>query len=196
MDRRLSRPAMILYLHGFRSSPQSVKARQFGAWMAARGLAHRFVCPALSHVPDEAIAQAEALIAGADSPVTVVGSSLGGYYATWLAETHDLKAVLINPAVVAHLSLADYVGMQTNLYTGEAFDFRREYVDQLQRLEVPRVTPSRYLLLVETGDEVLDYRQAVARYAGGRLVVLDGGDHSFTRFGDYLAEIASFAGEL
>lgn len=187
---------MILYLHGFRSSPQSVKARQFGAWMAARGLAHRFVCPALSHVPDEAIAQAEAIIAAADSPVTVVGSSLGGYYATWLAETHDLKAVLINPAVVAHLSLADYVGTQTNLYTGEAFDFRREYVDQLQRIEVARITPSRYLLLVETDDEVLDYRQAVSRYAGCRQVVLDGGDHSFTRFGDYLAEIASFAGEL
>lgn len=186
---------MILYLHGFRSSPQSVKARQLGAWMAARGLAHRFVCPALSHVPGEAIAQAEGVIARADSPVTVVGSSLGGYYATWLAERHRLRAVLINPAVVAHLSLADYVGEQSNLYTGETFQFTAEYVAQLERLEVARISPERYFLLVETGDEVLDYRQAVARYAGARQVVLPDGDHSFTRFIDYLEPIAAFAGE-
>lgn len=187
---------MILYLHGFRSSPASVKARQLGAYMAARGLAHRFACPALSPVPAAAIAQAEALIAAADSPVTVVGSSLGGYYATWLAERHDLQAVLINPAVVAHLSLADYLGPQSNLYTGEVFELTPEHIAQLQAMEIAAPTPQRYLLLVEEGDEVLDYRQAVARYAGARQVVLPGGDHSFTRFADYCPAIVAFAGEV
>jgi predicted esterase YcpF (UPF0227 family) len=187
---------VILYLHGFRSSPASVKARQLGADMAARGLAHRFACPALSPVPATAIAQAEALIATADSPVTVVGSSLGGYYATWLAERHDLQAVLINPAVVAHLSLADYLGPQSNLYTGEVFELTAEHIAQLKAMEIPAPAPQRYLLLVEEGDEVLDYRQAVARYAGARQVVLPAGDHSFTRFTDYIPTILAFAGEI
>ena len=186
---------MILYLHGFRSSPASVKARQLGAHMDRLGLGHRFVCPALAAEPAAAITQAEALIKAANSPVTVVGSSLGGYYATWLAERHDLKAVLINPAVVAHLSLAAYLGPQTNLYTGETFILTEAHIRQLQAIEIASPTPERYLLLVEEGDEVLDYRQAVARYAGARQAVLPGGDHSFTRFAEYCTPILEFAGE-
>ena len=183
----------ILYLHGFRSSPASWKIRQMGEALAARGLGSRFDCPALSHVPQEAIAQAEAIIAARPGPVTLVGSSLGGYYATWLAEKHGLRAALINPAVVAPLSLHDYIGPQTNLYSGEVFDFTAAHIEQLRALEAPTITPERYLLLVETGDEVLDYRQAVSRYAGCRQIVLDGGDHSFTRFADYLPQILEFA---
>lgn len=183
----------ILYLHGFRSSPESFKARAMQAAMTARGLGPRFFCPALSHEPATAIAQAEAILA-AQGPLTLVGSSLGGYYATWLAEKHDLKAALVNPAVVAHLALRDYVGVQTNMYTGERFDFTLEHVAQLQALEAPSLVPARYFLLVESGDEVLDYRQAVARYAGCHQLVLQGGDHSFTRFGEYVPQILEFAG--
>lgn len=183
----------ILYLHGFRSSPESFKARAMAAAMAARGLGQRFFCPALSHEPLTAIAQAEAILA-TEGPLTLVGSSLGGYYATWLAERHKLKAALVNPAVLAHLSLRDYVGPQTNMYSGETFDFTLEHVAQLQTLEASQLTPERYFLLVETGDEVLDYRQAVARYAGARQLVLAGGDHSFTRFGEYVPQILEFAG--
>lgn len=186
--------AKILYLHGFRSSPASWKVRLLGEHLAAAGLRERLLCPALSHVPNEAIAQAEALIAAADGPLTLVGSSLGGYYATWLAERHDLRAVLINPAVLAHISLADYVGPQTHLYTGESFEFTNAHVAFLRTLEVAAPTPSRYLLLLEKGDEVLDWRQAVERYAGCRQVVLDGGDHSFSRFAEYLPTILEFAG--
>ena len=183
----------ILYLHGFRSSPASFKARAVGEAMAARGLQQRFFCPALSHQPQVAVAQAEAILAE-QGPLTLVGSSLGGYYATWLAERHGLRAVLINPAVLAHLSLADYVGTQTNLYTGEEFQFTREHVAQLQAMEVADLRPERYWLLVEEGDEVLDYRQAVARYRDARQTVLAGGDHSFTRFGDFVPQILEFAG--
>ncbi len=191
---------MIVYLHGFRSSPQSSKAQRLKARMAALGLGDLFWCGQLPPSPRAAIALAERQIAAArapGAPVTVVGSSLGGYYATHLAEKHGLRAVLVNPAVVAHLSLAEFVGTQTNLYTGEAFEFRPEYLDELRALEVPRISrPQDFLLLAETGDEVLDYRQAVAKYAGCRQVVLEGGDHSFTRWDGYLDAILEFAGLL
>jgi len=183
----------LLYLHGFRSSPQSWKARLVGEALDARGLADRFHCPALSHDPVQAIAQAEAVLAR-HGPCTLVGSSLGGYYATWLAERHGLRAVLINPAVVAPRALADYIGPQSNLYTGEIFEFTQAHVDALQALSVATLDPARYWLLVETGDEVLDYRRAVERYAGARLTVLPGGDHGFTRFPEYLPQILEFAG--
>ena len=190
MDRIVS--AGILYLHGFCSSPESWKARLLADAMNQCGQGERFFCPFLSPVPREAIAQAEEIIGRHDGSLTVVGSSLGGFYATWLAEKFDLRAVLVNPAVVAPISLEKYLGTQTNLHTQETFEFTVEHIAQLRALEVERVTPERYLLMVETGDEVLDYRQAVARYAGCRQIVLEGGDHSFTRFPDYLPQLIEF----
>ena len=185
----------IVYLHGFCSSPASTKARLLAGALDSRGLGDRLFCPALSHVPVEAIAQVDAIIAAQRGrPLTLVGSSLGGYYATWLAEKHELRAVLINPAVVCSLDPEMFIGTQTNLYSGESFEFTSEHVAQLAALEAPRITPERYLLLVETGDEVLDYRQAVARYAGCRQCVLDGGDHSFTRFPDLLPQLFEYCG--
>ena len=189
--------ASILYLHGFCSSPASRKVRLLAAALDSRGLGERLRCPALSPVPVAAIAQAEAIIeecARHGRALTLVGSSLGGYYATWLAEKYDLRAVLINPAVVAPISLDEFVGTQTNLHTGESFEFTAEHIAQLRQLEPPQITPERYFLLVETGDEVLDYRQAVARYAGCRQMVLDGGDHSFTRFPDLLPQLLEYCG--
>jgi hypothetical protein len=186
--------AGILYLHGFCSSPASKKARQLAEYLEVREQGDRLYCPALSHVPDEAVAQAEAVIDEHAGPLTLVGSSLGGYYATWLAEKHDLRAVLINPAVVAPLSLDQYIGTQTNLYSGQSFEFTAAHIAQLVALQPATLVPERYLLMVETGDEVLDYRQAVARYAGCRQMVLPGGDHSFTRFPDLLPQLLEFCG--
>ena len=189
---------MILYLHGFRSAPASIKARALKARMVERGLADRFWCEQLPVSPRAAIALVEDEIARARAAglePTVVGSSLGGYYATWLAERHDLRAVLVNPAVVAPLSLEAYIGTQTNLYTGETFDFTGAHIDELRALEVPAITqPERYWLLAETGDEVLDYRHAVQKYAGARQTVLEGGDHGFSRWNDYLDAVIAFAG--
>jgi len=186
--------AKILYLHGFCSSPASWKSRLLAEVLQAQGHDDCFFCPALSHVPFEAIAQAEALINGQNGPLTLVGSSLGGYYATWLAEQFGLRAVLINPAVVAPLSLDEFIGTQTNLYTGESFEFTSGHIEQLRALEVPHIIPERYLLMLETGDALLDYRQAVVRYAGCRQLVLEGGDHSFTRFPDLLPQLLEFCG--
>lgn len=191
---------MIIYLHGFRSAPASIKARALQQHMAAKGLAEAFWCEQLPVEPDAAIALIEAQIARCrdarpDHPPTLVGSSLGGYYATHLAEKHGLRAALVNPAVVAPLSLEAYVGEQTNLYTGETFLFAHEYIAQLRAMDVARITrPEHYWLLVETGDEVLDYRDAVTKYAGARQTVLEGGDHGFSRWSDYLDDVLDFAG--
>lgn len=189
---------MIIYLHGFRSAPASIKAEALRARMIDRGLADRFWCEQLPVSPRAAIELAETEIARARAAglaPTVVGSSLGGYYATWLAERHDLRAVLVNPAVVAPLSLEAYIGTQTNLYTGETFDFTGAHIDELRALEVPAITqPEHYWLLAETGDEVLDYRHAVQKYAGARQTVLEGGDHGFSRWNDYLDAVIAFAG--
>lgn len=184
----------LLYLHGFTSGPQSHKAQALGARMRARGLGERFFCPQLPAAPRDAIALAANLVRR-HGVGTVVGSSLGGYYATWLAETFDLAGVLVNPAVVAHLSLRKYVGPQRWLYTGEPFEFTLDHVDQLRTLDVPLLSrPERFWLLAEEGDETLDYRDAVRRYAGARQTVLPGGDHSFTRWDDYLDAIIDHAG--
>jgi hypothetical protein len=165
--------------------------------MAQRGCADQLIAPQLPASPQAAIALIESLIAkvGAGrTALTLAGSSLGGFYATHLAEKHELKAVLINPAVVAAIELERYLGPQTWLYTGEAFEFTPQHIDELRALEVPHLTdPSRYWLLVEAGDETLDYRQAVARYAGAKQTVLSGGDHSFTRWELYLDTVLDFA---
>jgi predicted esterase YcpF (UPF0227 family) len=188
---------LILYLHGFTSGPQSRKVQALAARLAQHGLEDRLICPQLPASPAAAIALAEDILqkVGAGGTATLVGSSLGGYYATYLAEKHGLKAVLVNPAVVAAIELERYLGPQTWLYSGDAFNFTQQHIAELRALEVPALAdPSRYWLLVEEGDETLDYRQAVTRYAGAKQTVLPGGDHSFTRWDDWLDEILAFAG--
>ncbi|BBA32046.1 hydrolase [Methylocaldum marinum] len=185
---------MIIYLHGFRSSPASAKARLLARHMAERGMADRFWCEQLPVGPRQAIEAIEAVLSQSRTVPTLVGSSLGGYYATYLAEKHDLRAALINPAAVAYETLAPFVGPQTNLYTGETFEFTSRHLAELEQLDVPRIArPEHFWLLVETGDEVLDYRQAVRKYAGARQTVIDGGDHSFRHFSDFLDAIVDFA---
>jgi predicted esterase YcpF (UPF0227 family) len=163
--------------------------------MAERGLAGAWWGEQLEWGPAAAIAQVSRVIEACTKPPTLVGSSLGGFYATHLAERYGLRAVLVNPAVLSHISLAPHLGSQQMLYTGEHFDFTRVHLDELRALETDHLgDPTRYWLMVETGDEVLDHRDAVARYAGARQTVLDGGDHSFTRWSDYLDDILRFAG--
>jgi predicted esterase YcpF (UPF0227 family) len=193
----VTRPA-IVYLHGFRSSPASAKAGQLRA--AVDALPHdvrpALDIPALAPSPAAAIAQASALVERhGDAPVTVVGSSLGGYYATHLAERHGVRAVLVNPAVRPYDDLAPYVGLQTNLHTGAAFEVTPAHFDELRALRIARITrPSRYLLMVETGDEVLDYAEAVAFYGGAFQYVRGGGDHAFADFVAQIPAVLRFAG--
>ena len=187
---------MILYLHGFRSSPQSMKARVVGERMAALGLADQLLSPQLPASPKLAIELA--LAAVKDVPagqLSIIGSSLGGYYATWLAERLGCKAVLVNPAIVPRVNLDQHVGVTTQYHSDQPFEFKREYIDELRALEVPEISlPERYFLLAATGDEVLDYRDMVAHYRGARQHVIDGGDHAISEFPQYVGEVLAFCG--
>ncbi|MBG7620267.1 alpha/beta fold hydrolase [Herbaspirillum sp. AP02] len=187
---------MILYLHGFRSSPQSFKARVMGQRMAELGLQGDYLCPQLPASPAAAIALAGSLVAGIEpAQLTVVGSSLGGFYATWLAEHLGCRAVLVNPAVKPPRDLESYVGVSTQYHSDEPFEFKHEYIAELRSLVVPAISrPQRYLLLAATGDEVLDWREMVAHYPGARQIVIQGSDHGMAEFEDYLDEVLAFCG--
>jgi hypothetical protein len=161
--------------------------------MEERGLGGEFACPMLPTSAQAAVALIQRTVQGRQ-PVCFLGSSLGGFYATYLVETQGGKAVLVNPAIDPHLGLRAYLGPQKNLYTGEPYELTERHIDEWQELYVPNITPGRYLLLVETADEVLDYRQAVKRYEGAEQVVVPGGDHSLQSFPSHLPRILRFAG--
>lgn len=184
---------MIAYLHGFNSSPRSHKAQVLQRFMEERGLASAYACPTLPPFASAALRTIEESLPAGEE-VCFVGSSLGGYYATYLAETRGARAALINPAVEPHIGLREYLGPQKNLHTGEPYELTEAHLRDWERLVVPRISPSRYLLLLETGDEVLDYRQAVRRYAGCEQIVVNGGDHSLQSFPQHLSRILEFAG--
>lgn len=186
---------MILYLHGFNSSPQSAKAQYLERYLEERGRGGEFVCPRLPHRPNLAIAAAEAEMERlGKKEITLVGSSLGGFYATWLAEKHALRAVLINPAVEPHLGLRPYLGPQRPFHGGQSYELTEQHLREWQALLLTQVHPERYLLLVETGDEVLDYRSAVRKYRGAEQIVVQGGDHSLASFPEHVPLILKFAG--
>src|SRR5688572_18097765 len=182
---------MLIYIHGFNSSAQSFKARLLRERTVALGRAAEFRCPELDHRPSRAIEQLDEVIEHADAPVCLVGSSLGGYYATDLAEKHAVRAALVNPAVRPYDLLAAYIGPQRNLYTSAGYEFPAEHLGALRALDVP-VTPGRYLLLVATGDEVLDYRMATSKYQGCEQIVVRGGDHGFAGFENYVAPVLRY----
>jgi predicted esterase YcpF (UPF0227 family) len=183
---------LIAYLHGFNSSPQSHKAQVMKAEMAKRGLARLYACPALPPLAADAMREIDKLGLGAGD--CLIGSSLGGYYATWLAERIGCRAVLINPAITPHVGLEAYLGTQKNLHTGEPYELTRAHLEGWRALWARRIDPERYLLLLETGDEVLDWKEAVRRYEGARMVIRQGGDHTLKTFPEHIERILAFAG--
>jgi predicted esterase YcpF (UPF0227 family) len=185
---------MILYLHGFRSSPRSFKARVVQERMTAAGRGGDLICPQLPASPKAAMELA-LLLAERHAPhnLSIVGSSLGGFYATWLAERLGVRAVLLNPSVDPLKNLEKQVGVTTNWHSDEPFEFRQEYIEELAALKVAQITqPERYFLIAATGDEVLDYRDMLAHYAGARQHVIDGSDHAISEFPQYVDEVLAF----
>ena len=189
---------VIVYLHGFNSSPASVKARKLAAFAAKLAEPPLLHVPRLTTWPAEAMADVCAWVdarRGADATLTFVGSSLGGYYATWLAERYEARAVLINPAIRPYESLDAYLGPQRNLYTGEPWQLTREHFDELRRYRVARITrPDRYFLLVRSGDELIDWHEPVAYYGGAWQYVAAGGTHGWEDIEPELPSILRFAG--
>ena len=187
---------MIVYLHGFRSSPQSFKARLIGARMQALGRADEYLCPQLSEQPWVAMAAVLASTQAMDARcLTLVGSSLGGFYATWLAERLGCRAVLLNPALRAHEKLGRHVGTHTAFHdAATSFEFHPAYLDELRALHVETVTrPQRYFLVAATGDETLDWREMVAAFPGARQKIIQGSDHGLTDFAYSIDEVMAFA---
>ncbi len=187
---------MILYLHGFRSSPQSFKARVMHARLAELGRLSEWQCPVLPVSPAESIALAESIAADKRAEqVTLVGSSLGGFYATYLAQKHGFRAVLLNPAVVPQDDLSHYLGEQPLWHGGGSITVLPRHLDELRALSVPKITRSeRYFLIAATGDEVLDYRTMLVHYSGVRTTLIQGGDHAISDFPAYLDDVIAFCG--
>jgi uncharacterized protein len=187
---------VILYLHGFRSSPQSFKARVMHERLAELGRLSEWQCPVLPVSPREAVELAESIAARTQAErITVVGSSLGGFYATHLAEKHGWRAVLLNPAVVPQDDLSHYLGEQPLWHGGGSITVLPRHLDELRALAVERITrPERYFLIAATGDEVLDYRTMLAHYPGVKTTLIQGGDHAISDFRDYLDDVLAFCG--
>jgi predicted esterase YcpF (UPF0227 family) len=185
----------IVYLHGFISSPQSKKAVMLGDYLANVVSSVGYRVPQLHHRPARAMDEVEAACAGIEpADLTLVGSSLGGFYATLAAERLGCRAALLNPAVHPHAHFERYLGPQRNLYTGEEFELTRGHIDELRALDLAAITrPQRYWLFVETGDVVLDYRDAVAFYKGALHTIVRGGDHTLVSFPEHVPELVEWA---
>jgi predicted esterase YcpF (UPF0227 family) len=183
----------VLYIHGFMSSPLSYKTQQTKQYIEKFYPDIEYYCPQLSVSPQLAIKQLESLIEQYhDDQWYILGSSLGGYYASHLAEKYQLLAVLINPAVKPYELLTDYIGVQQTYHTGETVEVKKSFMNELKLLEQTTITKKNYLVMVQTGDEVLDYQQAVEKYQGCQLIVQPNGDHSFINFQEMYPDIVRF----
>ncbi|HEY9238235.1 MAG TPA: YqiA/YcfP family alpha/beta fold hydrolase [Burkholderiaceae bacterium] len=186
----------LLYLHGFRSSPQSAKARLTQAWMAAHQPQVEWWCPQLPPSPREAMALLLGGVAGWPAEASgVIGSSLGGFYATALAERLGWRAALLNPAVDPARDLAKSIGETTAWHSDERFFFRPEFIDELRAIAPRTLTRmSRYHAVIAKGDEVLSWVEMTGRYAGCALELIEGGDHAIGDYDRYLPDVMAFFG--
>lgn len=191
----MSEKTNLLIIHGFNSSPESLKAQIMQKYMAATFPEVNVFCPQLATNTTDAILQLEEIITSNDGQWLLMGSSLGGYFAHYLADKYQVKALLINPAVKPYELLADFQGWHTQPYTGERYQITRDDIESLKAFDVNPVTQEKLLLvMVQTGDEVLDYRLATEKFNNCQLIVQQGGDHSFTGFDKMLDTITSFYG--
>lgn len=184
----------LIYLHGFMSSPRSAKATLTRDYLAAQRLPIAFEVPLLPDLPEQALVAAEVAVVAAlqRGPVGLIGSSMGGYFATILAERCELRAVLVNPSARPHLRIDRYFGANTNPYSGSQFTLDAGHARWLEQVLPTTLHPEYYWLLTQAGDEVLDYREAVEFYAGCRQTVEPGGNHQFPGFERYLPEVVEF----
>jgi uncharacterized protein len=189
---------LVVYLHGFRSSPRSSKAQMTGDAITHRveqGATIEWYCPQLHASPQESMDMVRRHIdASKADRLSVIGSSLGGFYTNYLAEQYGCKGIALNPAVRAGRELAPHVGVMTAYDSEEPFDFRAEYIDELNRMQVESITlPERYLLLAATGDELLDWREMAAFYPGAQQIIIQGSDHGIHNYSEYLDSVVGFA---
>ena len=189
------KPRKLLYLHGFNSSPQSHKALLVSQYMAEKNCAELLICPQIPAVPEEARQFLEDIVEKAlkDSQLSFVGSSLGGYYATYLAEKYTGTAVLINPSVKPYETLLAHLGENKFYFDEGCWEFDETHIQQLKDMDVENIIDAgRYLVLLQTGDETLDYREAEEKYGNAHCIIEQGGDHGFVGLERYLSQIIQF----
>ena len=186
----------VVYLHGFLSSPQSEKAQATRAYVAKNFPNVTLHVPQIPNTIDEVegfLLPIVKPIVEAGEPLKLIGSSMGGFLSTWLVEQFGGKAVLVNPAVEPYKLMQDYMGEHQNPYTQQVFHVSESHIDILKHMEPSEINQARrYKVLLQTGDETLDYRLAEKRYAGGDLVIEAGGDHSFVNYAQHLPSIFAF----
>ncbi len=191
----MSKPSFLLYIHGFNSSPLSMKANLMREYCAQHRPDIKVIVPQLPCFPEQTAQLLLDIVEQYkdDYNIGLVGSSLGGYMSTWLNAKYGFKAVVVNPAVKPYELLVDYLGEQTNPYTHETYTLEACHIDELKALDVQSIaSPNSFWLLQQTEDEVLDYRQAVDKFAKAKQMVEQGGDHSFVGFERYPAKIIEF----
>jgi uncharacterized protein len=181
---------MILYIHGFGSSAQGTKAREFGTYFKSRG--EKFIAPSLSHIPDLAISTLESIIEVCEEEIKIIGSSLGGFYALYLSQKYNLKAILINPAVHADLTLKRAIGHGVSYYDNSMYEWNDLHVSSLSRYKVKNPDQNRIMLLLQKGDDLLDFREAVAFLSEAYHYVEEGGTHNFDGIQRYFEKISEF----
>lgn len=183
---------MIIYIHGFGSSGNGGKATLFREYFE-----EEVIAPSLSYVPNLAIDTLEQMIEmllEKDETVGLVGSSLGGYYAIYLANKYNIKAVLINPAIYPYNTL-DKIGMAMNYYDGSTFEVTQSHIQSLKAFEIQEIkNQEKFMTLLQTDDEVLDYNDAVEKLADSELVIEEGGSHSFENIESFFRKISVFLG--
>ncbi len=188
---------LIVYLHGFKSSPNSYKARlTHQAVQALQNNGHEldWFCPQLPPSPKAAMTMVQAEINQRTwNKLSLIGSSLGGYYATYLAEQYPSRVTLLNPAIEPARDLEAYIGKQKAWHSEEDFHFLPEYIDELKQLYIQGITQAeRYLLVAAKGDEVLDWREMVNKYPKAHHWILEGSDHAISEYADYIDQVMAF----
>jgi len=186
---------VLIYLHGFNSSPQSEKARVTSEYFEKNSSCLRVCIPALPPGPLDAISVVDGLVQslGRESIAGFIGSSLGGYYGLYFQHRYQLPLVLINPAIEPYTLLIDYLGENVNLYTGERYEVKMTHMDELKSLEVSyTASPEKMFLLTQTADEVLMFQQAVTLLDGAKMWIQSGGSHAFDDFFKVLPAINDF----
>ncbi|GBL05172.1 YqiA/YcfP family alpha/beta fold hydrolase [Glaciecola sp. KUL10] len=184
----------LIYLHGFLSSPASVKAQQTQAYFKEHMPQLEMHFPTLPGYPDKAVSTVELIIKNiGHQDLRFIGSSMGGFLSSYFVEKYGGKAVIVNPAVRPFELLDDYQGEHVNPNTGETFEVNQTTIEYLRSLDTPVIkTPESYMVLLQTEDETLDYKQAEEKYQGAQLVIEQGGDHSFVDYDKHLATIKDF----
>ena len=181
---------MTIYIHGFGGSGCGVKAELFRTYFKKTG--QPFIAPSLSYVPHLALKTLEEMIESYGGSVNLIGSSLGGFYAIYLAEKYGLKAVLINPSVNPDNTLMKAVGMAPNFYDESSFEWRESHIEMLKVCKVEPKKQENLFVLLQKGDELLDYKEAVNRLPNARFVIEEGGSHSFENIEKYFDEIKGY----